>query len=202
MLSQILISGLTQSDASQIATWFWWILLAVWIVMRFTMKKAKQRENPWQYAQHGLMVILGFWLLFTEIQNPAWLNRHLLPQTPAIWGTGLFLTAFGTAFAIWARLSLGSNWSGLVTLKAGHELIRKGPYRLIRHPIYTGILLGMIGTALVREHLRGWLGIAIVFLAFYVKARREERFLRQEFGASFEDHAQHTGMFLPKFIQS
>jgi protein-S-isoprenylcysteine O-methyltransferase Ste14 len=199
VLPEIFKFGLTQDAAAQLVNWLWWVLLIVWIVMRFSMKQAKQRENPWQYAQHALMVILGFWLLFSQIENAGWLNRHLLPQTPPVWAVGLVLTTLGIAFAIWARLSLGSNWSGLVTLKAGHELIRSGPYRLIRHPIYTGILLGMIGTALIHEHVRGWLGVAVVFAAFYFKARREERFLRQEFGPRFEDHARHTGMFLPKF---
>jgi protein-S-isoprenylcysteine O-methyltransferase Ste14 len=198
MLAEILRTGLTEDLASEIVNWLWWVLLIVWIVMRFSMKQAKQRENPWQYAQHGLMVILGFWLLFTQAEMRGWLNRHLLPRTPTVWGAGVMVTAVGIAFAIWARLSLGSNWSGLVTLKAGHELIRKGPYRLIRHPIYTGILLGMCGTALVHERVRGWLGIAIVFAAFYFKARREERFLRQEFGSNFDEHARQAGMFLPK----
>jgi protein-S-isoprenylcysteine O-methyltransferase Ste14 len=108
------------------------------------------------------------------------------------------LTALGVGTSIWARLSLGANWSGVVTLKKEHELVRKGLYRWIRHPIYTGILVGFIGTAMIRGHLGGWLGFAIVWLTFYFKARREERFLRQEFGEGFEEHARQTGMFLPR----
>jgi len=189
-----------QDTAAVLTGRLWLLLLIVWVVMRFSMKTAKQRENPWQYAQHGLMISLGFLLLFTNQTLLPRLNRPLLPQIPLIWESGLALAAFGIAFAIWARLALGANWSGLVTLKKDHELIRKGPYRWIRHPIYTGILLGMLGTVMVRDHLRDWLGIAIVFLAFYFKARREERFLLQEFGAGFEDHARHTGMFLPKLL--
>jgi protein-S-isoprenylcysteine O-methyltransferase Ste14 len=108
------------------------------------------------------------------------------------------LTAIGVAISIWARLSLGSNWSGMVTLKNNHELIRTGLYRWIRHPIYSGILLGMIGTAMIRGQLRGVIGIAVVLAAFYFKARREERFLREEFGAQFDEHEKVTGMFLPR----
>jgi protein-S-isoprenylcysteine O-methyltransferase Ste14 len=108
------------------------------------------------------------------------------------------LTALGVAISIWARLALGSNWSGVVTLKEDHELIRQGPYRWVRHPIYTGILLSFAGTALIEGRLRGWLGFAMVWATFYFKARREENFLRQEFGEGFEEHTRKTGMFLPK----
>src|ERR1700730_3049398 len=80
---------------------------------------------------------------------------------------GVALTGLGVAISIWARLALGSNWSGLVTLTEDHELIRKGPYRWVRHPIYTGILLAMIGTAMVRNHVRGWIGFAMVFATLY-----------------------------------
>jgi len=87
----------------------------------------------------------------------------------------------------------------VVTLKQGHELIRSGLYRWIRHPIYTGILLGTIGTAIVEGHLRGWVSFAILVATFYRKARREESFLQQEFGAGFEEHVRSTGMFLPRW---
>ena len=111
----------------------------------------------------------------------------------------LAITVAGTALAIWARWHLGSNWSGVVTLKEGHELIRSGPYRAIRHPIYTGILLALLGTSIAVGEARGLIAVAIVLLSFYLKARREESFLSQEFGPGFTEHQRHTGMFLPKF---
>jgi protein-S-isoprenylcysteine O-methyltransferase Ste14 len=126
-----------------------------------------------------------------------WLDHPVLP-VPVTWITGVAIAAIGVAVAIWARMILNTNWSGVVALKSGHELIRKGPYRWIRHPIYTGILMAMIGTAMVRNQVRGWIGFAIEFATFYFKARKEEQFLRREFGAGFEEHSRHTGMFLPK----
>jgi protein-S-isoprenylcysteine O-methyltransferase Ste14 len=125
-----------------------------------------------------------------------------LPSSSAgsiLWWTGLLITAMGIAISVWARLSLGANWSGIVTVKAGHELIRRGLYRLIRHPIYTGILLGAIGTGLIQSQLRDLLGFLILYITFYFKAKREESFLQQEFGSSFTEHQQTTGMFWPKF---
>jgi protein-S-isoprenylcysteine O-methyltransferase Ste14 len=188
--------GLEQ--AAQLAGWLWSSLLVVWVVLWFGMKKAKKLESPREMAQHAIPVMLGFWLLF----GSRWkgLRVRLLPEIPAVWMTGLVLTAAGVIISMWARLTLGANWSGVVTLKKGHELIRKGLYRWIRHPIYSGILVAMMGTAMIKGHLGGWIGFAIVWAAFYFKARREEGLLRQEFGAVFEEHARRTGMFLPKRI--
>jgi protein-S-isoprenylcysteine O-methyltransferase Ste14 len=180
-------------SAETAAIWsarLWMLLAIVWVVSRFGIKRAKQRESTGEFVLHAFPVVIGFWLLFA--------NHNVLPATLAIWMAGLALTALGIGISIWARLTLGRNWSSAVTLKHDHELIRTGLYRWIRHPIYTGILLGMIGSAMIRGHLRGWIGMAIVAAMFYFKARREERFLRQEFGAGFEEHARRTGMFLPK----
>jgi len=188
--------SISVDQASRMASGLWEVLMVVWVVLWFGMKRAKKLETPLEMAQHALPVVLGFWLLFGN----GWkaLETKFPPETPGVLWAGLTLTALGVGTSIWARLSLGANWSGVVTLKKEHELVRKGLYRWIRHPIYTGILIGFIGTAMVKGHLRGWLGFAIVWLSFYLKARREENFLRQEFGDGFEEHARQTGMFLPR----
>ncbi|HWN75841.1 MAG TPA: isoprenylcysteine carboxylmethyltransferase family protein [Candidatus Udaeobacter sp.] len=188
--------SISAERALELATWLWNTLMAVWVLLWFGMKRAKKLETRWEMAQHAVPVVLGFWLLFGH----AWraLDMKFPPQTQPVLWAGLGLTALGVGTSIWARLSLGANWSGVVTLKKEHELVRKGLYRWIRHPIYTGILMGFIGTAMIRGHLRGWLGFVIVWLTFYFKARREESFLRQEFGDGFEEHARQTGMFLPR----
>jgi len=193
------LNWITADQASDWAGYLWELLLVVWVVLWFGMKKAKKLERWGERAQHGILVVLGFFLVFGDGVKWGVLNERVLPRVPAVWLTGLALTAVGIGIAIWARLSLGSNWSGMVTLKTGHELVRTGLYRWIRHPIYTGILLGMVGSAMIRSHVRGWLGVLVVFAAFYFKARREERFLREEFGAGFEEHSRRTGMFLPKW---
>jgi len=188
---------ITVGMAAQWAGWMWDLLLLVWVVLWFGRKRAKKLESPWEMAQHAVPIILGFWLLIEK----SWigLNKRFLPESPVVLWIGLALTAVGVALAIWARLTLGANWSGVVTVKKNHELIRKGLYRWIRHPIYTGILIAFIGTAMIMGHVRGWLGLLMVWATFYFKARREERFLRQEFAERFEEHARHTGMFLPRF---
>jgi protein-S-isoprenylcysteine O-methyltransferase Ste14 len=187
---------ITTEQALQIAIVLWYALALVWLVLWFGMKRAKKSETVWEHAQHIVPVLAAFWLLF-ERQWPG-LNMRFVPETPGILWAGVLLTALGVGIGVWARLSLGTNWSGMVTLKKDHELIRTGLYRWIRHPIYTGILAGFLGTELIRGNVRGLLGFLILWLSFYFKARREENFLRQEFGEGFEEHARHTGMFLPK----
>ncbi|HTZ49667.1 MAG TPA: isoprenylcysteine carboxylmethyltransferase family protein [Verrucomicrobiae bacterium] len=189
---------LTEEDAWMWASRMWLVLVAVWVLMWLGRKKTKKREAWGQRMEHGVLVIAGFYLLSASRLDWAWLNERVLPAVPGVWLAGLAVTALGIAAAIWARLSLGSNWSGMVTLKADHELVRSGLYRWIRHPIYTGILAGMIGSAMIRGYVRGWIGVVLVLLAFYLKARREESFLREEFGAGFDEHRRQTGMFLPK----
>jgi protein-S-isoprenylcysteine O-methyltransferase Ste14 len=187
-------------EASHWAERLWMLLGAVWLAMRFGIKQAKTHETLAEFAQHAIPVVAGFWLLLGKREHWGWLDFQFPPKVPVVWMTGLALTAVGVGLGISARLSLGRNWSGAVTLKEGHELVRQGLYRWIRHPIYAGILLGMIGTAMITGHLRGWLGFAMVWATFYYKARREESLLRQEFGSGFEAHARQTGMFLPKWF--
>jgi protein-S-isoprenylcysteine O-methyltransferase Ste14 len=160
-----------------------------------------------------LPLVGACYLLARPEAHYGWLGARFVPAQPAVEWIGVLLTAAGVAVAFWARWHLGANWSGVVTLKEGHELIRSGPYRAIRHPIYTGILLGLLGTAIAMGEARGLLAVAIAmgeargllavaiaWLSFYVKARREESFLTQEFGEKFEAHAKQTGMFLPKIV--
>jgi protein-S-isoprenylcysteine O-methyltransferase Ste14 len=180
------------------AVYFWQLLALVWFVMFLGMKKAKRLEGWGERAQHELLVLVAFWLLLANYWNGGWLGHRLVPDVPEVRMPGLALTAVGVGTAIWARLSLGSNWSGMVTLKQDHQLVTTGLYRWIRHPIYTGILLAMVGTALIGGQVRGCLATALALAAFYFKSRREERFLHEEFGSSYEDHARRTGMFLPK----
>jgi protein-S-isoprenylcysteine O-methyltransferase Ste14 len=127
------------------------------------------------------------------------LGWRLLPDDPETFFVGLGLLVAGLAFAIWARVHLGRNWSGTVTIKVDHELIRSGPYRFVRHPIYTGILVGMLGTAIALGEVRGFAGLAFVVVAFEIKLRREEAWLTQRFGAAYRDY-QHDVKGLIPFV--
>ena len=176
----------------------WMVFALYWMVSAFELKAVKQRESISQRLQHLLPLGVAYVLLLTVGPDFGWLSKRFIPDLPAVNILGVALAFAGVAFAIWARRHLGSNWSGTITLKADHELIRTGPYRWIRHPIYTGMLIAVIGTALAFGELRGILSFLIILAAFYRKALREERFLTQEFGEKFATHLQNTGMFLPR----
>jgi protein-S-isoprenylcysteine O-methyltransferase Ste14 len=177
-----------------------WMLFGLyWIVSAFKRKKTKQRESWSQRFRYSLPLLVALYLLSRPEAHYGWLGARFVPASDAVGWLGVVLTAAGVAIAFWARWHLGANWSGVVTLKEGHELIRSGPYRTIRHPIYTGILLALLGTAVAVGEVRGLVALAIAWLSFYIKARREESFLTQEFGPGFAEHRRHTGMFLPHF---
>jgi protein-S-isoprenylcysteine O-methyltransferase Ste14 len=175
-----------------------WILFGLyWLLSALKLKKTKKRETWLERIRYTLPLLAAFFLLSRRESHYGWLGTRFVPLHPAVDWIGVFLTAAGVAVAVWARWHLGSNWSGVVTLKEGHELIRTGPYRAIRHPIYTGILLALLGTAVSIGEVRALVAVAIAWLSFYQKARREESFLSEEFGANFVEHCKHTGMFLP-----
>jgi protein-S-isoprenylcysteine O-methyltransferase Ste14 len=111
---------------------------------------------------------------------------------------GAALVVAGIGFAIWARRHLGKNWSAEVTIREEHKLIRSGPYKYIRHPIYTGLLAAVLGTAIVVSEYRALVSLAIFVIGWTLKAKKEEAFLAREFGPAFEEHKRLTGFFLPR----
>lgn len=181
--------------------WGLWTVFGIsWAIAAVNNKATKRRETWLQRLAYILPLVVTFLLLSQFEKSQGWLGKRLFAYLPTIEWFGVVLVAAGIAIAFWARWHLGSNWSGTVTLKEGHELIRSGPYRTIRHPIYSGILLALLGTAVQLGQVRGFIAFAVAWLCFYVKARREESFLKDEFGPRFADHIQHTGMFLPRLM--
>jgi protein-S-isoprenylcysteine O-methyltransferase Ste14 len=128
-----------------------------------------------------------------------WLGLRFVPESGTLSLLGLVLAGAGVAVAIWARWNLGANWSAVVSIREEHDLIRTGPYRAVRHPIYTGLLLAIMGPVLIVGEFRRLLGFAMVLASFYLKARKEDAWLAREFGETFAGHAKQTGMFLPRF---
>jgi protein-S-isoprenylcysteine O-methyltransferase Ste14 len=177
-----------------------WVLLWIyWLVSLANRKSVKKRETDSERMGQIIPMIVCYILLFEPFMGFGWLGLRFVRKRSDVEFAGLLITALGIAFAIWARAHLGANWSAAVSIRADHELVRTGPYRRTRHPIYTGMIFGAIGTALVIGQMRGLLAVAIFIVAFYRKASKEERWLAQEFGEKFEAHTKHTGMFLPRF---
>jgi protein-S-isoprenylcysteine O-methyltransferase Ste14 len=108
-----------------------------------------------------------------------YLTRASCPERSRLTGSALRLVFLGLAFAVWARRHIGSNWSGTVTVKENHALVRTGPYAWVRHPIYTGLLAAILGSAIARGELRGVWAVALCTIAFVSKLRTEERWMRK-----------------------
>ncbi|MGH9747382.1 MAG: methyltransferase family protein [Candidatus Acidiferrales bacterium] len=175
----------------------WIAFAAYWLWAARTQKRVQQREPVLARLAHVAFMACGFFLLYSKDPRLAALNRRFLPDQQWIAMLGALLAAVGVGFAIWARRHIGKNWSGEVTIRQEHELIRTGPYAHIRHPIYTGLLAAVAGTALVIGEYRALLALGLVLIGFTFKARREEALLEKQFGPAFDEHRRRTGFFLP-----
>jgi protein-S-isoprenylcysteine O-methyltransferase Ste14 len=110
---------------------------------------------------------------------------------------GLAITEVGLAFAILARIYIGKNWSALIQVKEGHELIQSGPYAVVRHPIYSGLMLATLGTAIAYGELSGFIGFVMVVGAWAYKSRLEEAAMAEQFGALYEKYRSHVKALIP-----
>jgi len=128
------------------------------------------------------------------------LREQFVPHTTLVYSLGLALAAFGAALAILSRRLLGRNWSATVQLKQEHELITAGPYRLVRHPIYTGLLLLFLGNAVMVGDWRGLLAVAIVLVSFWRKLRIEEIWLAEHFGEPYRLYQARTKALIPEVL--
>jgi protein-S-isoprenylcysteine O-methyltransferase Ste14 len=177
----------------------WLLFAAYWLFAALGAKRPAKKESAGQRFTHVALITLGFFLLYGDVFGFGALHRRFLPDESRIAWAGAALTLLGVLFAIWARFTIGKEWSAEVQIKEGHQLIRTGPYAHIRHPIYTGMLLALCGTAIAIGEYRAILGVALFLIGFIRKAKKEERFLALEFGPAFDEHRRRTGFFLPRF---
>jgi protein-S-isoprenylcysteine O-methyltransferase Ste14 len=161
-------------------------------------KSAQSGEFRFYRVLRLFVLATTFALLFWDSTAIGLLGARLAPQTRSVAVAGFFIALCGMALAIWARLHLGQFWSDKVELKVDHQLIRTGPYAYLRHPIYSGVLLGVAGTALVVGEWRGLLAFVILLVNYAIKARREDLILAGAF-ADFAHNKKSTGFLLPNF---
>ena len=179
----------------------WIIWYAYWILsagkrVRDTSESTVQRESLTGRAGYFAFLVAGFVLIFARRPIPHLENRLWPPS--AIWlAVGLTIQALGLVLAIWARSILGKNWSGRISIGGNQELVVRGPYRMVRHPIYTGGLMAVLGTAIVSGQLRAFVGLILVVIGISIKILREERALRQHFGSAYEEYAMRVPGLVP-----
>ena len=175
--------------------WLSWT--AYWWIESRRAKPTERREPLASRLRHVLPLLLAVWLLWAERVPGSFLNERLFPWAPWEFWVAALVTAAGLLFAVWARVHIGRNWSGIVTIKQDHELIVGGPYALVRHPIYTGLLVAFIGSAMARGEWRGVLAIALACAALWRKLRMEERWMSERFGEQYEAYRRRVPALVP-----
>ena len=178
----------------------WIIFVLYWAAGALKTRRTVRQESP--ASRYGILFleITGFALLFDGATGIGVLGSTIVPRNFALAATGVAFTWIGIAIALWARRHLGRYWSARVTVKEDHELIRTGPYANFRHPIYSGLDLAAIGGALAIDEWRCVVGVALIVLGYWIKARKEESMLSAQFGEAFQEHCRHTGFLIPKFL--
>lgn len=176
----------------------WYVFAAYWAIGWLQVKRTKTAESLTNRLSTIIPMVLAFELLFSRALRVGPLGLRFLPADDWIAWSGIALTCAGVAVAIWARYSIGQYWSARVTLKEGHRVIRSGPYEWVRHPIYTGMLLAAMGTALVIGEWRGVLAVAVMWAAHSHKALREEKLLTTELGEEYVSYRRNTGFLFPR----
>jgi protein-S-isoprenylcysteine O-methyltransferase Ste14 len=175
----------------------WFLLAVVWLFGLLTTKPDARTQSLSSRVLEIGLGSLAFSLVFTDYFRSGWTALSFAPTSNITGAVGLFLVLIGVSFAIWARLQLGGNWSAAVTVKQGHTLIRQGPYTVVRHPIYSGLLLSLLGVAVIVGEVRGLLGVGVFFLALWIKSSMEERFMLEEFGAEYRNYQQRVKALVP-----
>jgi protein-S-isoprenylcysteine O-methyltransferase Ste14 len=182
-------------DLPLLALWLGW--LAYWLIAAWDVKPVRRKESQvtrfltiaLTLPVAALLAVPGSWL--------PWLSARFLPDTMLSYALGLLIVIAGLAFAVWARFHLGRNWSGTVTVKEDHALVCSGPYAIVRHPIYTGLLVAILGTAIVFGEWRGLVAFCFLTAAYLLKLRREERFMAESFPVAYRRYRAQVPALVP-----
>ena len=177
----------------------WLVVLAYWFISGIGLKKV-QNQEPFlkRFVQYWLPIMITIYLLGPgEWFGHTWFRQNFVEHTNLVGMIGLSISILGGIVACWARYMLGKNWSLSIQQKENHELIQSGIYKVIRHPIYTGLLLLFIGNAIIVGDNRAIIAIILVFVALWLKLRKEEKLLTDVFGNQYTTYKSHTKALIP-----
>jgi protein-S-isoprenylcysteine O-methyltransferase Ste14 len=175
----------------------WIIVGSIWLAAAGNKKPIIRRQPSPNRIFTFILLALGFAMNAGSWCKVGWLGMRFAPDTQSMLLVGFSLTIAGASFAVWARLVLGGNWSGRPSLMAGHELVTSGPYSLARHPIYTGLLLATVGTALALGEWRNIIGAVFVLLGFLFKIREEELIMMEAFPETYHAYRKRVRALVP-----
>jgi protein-S-isoprenylcysteine O-methyltransferase Ste14 len=185
------------SSPLSISAALWIGFVIYWSVAAGHTVPTKSRESRASRRVHEWLINAGLLLLFVPVPG---LDRRILPSGWWVVATGVAVQLASFLLAISARRHLGRFWSAEITQKTGHELVRSGPYRFVRHPIYTALLGMFVGTAIVSGDLHAFVAVAVIAFAYWRKIRLEERNLTELFGPVYDDYRRSTRALVPWII--
>ena len=192
--------GISSVRAHNLALYYnvaWITLGVVWLVGAFVTKPVERIQTRSSRFTHTLVFVVAALLMVRAPLHFGALSRRFVPRSLIVGYTGLALTIAGLAFAIWARFYLGRNWSARVTIKKDHELVRTGPYAIVRHPIYSGFIFALAGTVLGFGEIRALLGFVVAIVGIVLKSRLEEEFMSEQFGEEYSRYRQNVKSLIP-----
>lgn len=188
-----------QTDIATTVVWIAWVVS--WWTAALWSDRAVKRPSRGSQVLYRVVTLAGAFLLFRYFPQgrSTWMLWN--PGSAARW-LMVALVATGLSFTWWARVHLGKLWSGTITRKAAHHIVDTGPYGIVRHPIYTGIIIAVIATAIQSGAVEAFLGAALMSAGFYIKARMEEDFLRAQVDAAAYDAYSHRVPMLIPFLRA
>jgi protein-S-isoprenylcysteine O-methyltransferase Ste14 len=171
----------------------WVLLILYWNISARSSKPAAERQG-WASRLARVPVWLGYILLVAAWVHPFGM---VIPHTVIAAYLGVAICAAGLFMAIWSRKTLGGDWSRDVELKQGHKLVEWGPYRFVRHPIYTSHLLMGLGTAVASDSVVGFAGLLFFFIGFWIKLKQEENLLVSHFPDEYPAYKARVKALVP-----
>ena len=179
------------TPVSHLIDGLWLAFVVIWLVAAQFNKRASAHA-PWKTWIARLAILA----LLVGVRLHSGDGRLGTAAGPVRQWSGVVLVALGLGFAVWARVYLGRNWGMPMSLRAGHELVTRGPYAYVRHPIYTGILLALLGSTVALDPMWGW-ALVLFFAYFLYSARTEERMMAEQFPEAYAAYKARTRMLIP-----
>lgn len=177
----------------------WFIVMTYWVISGIRVKKIKSQESLFKrFIQYWFPLIVASLLLGPgEWFGNSLIRENFVSHSDLVGFMGLIICIVGAFVACWSRYLLGKNWSLSIQEKENHELIQKGMYKILRHPIYTGLLMLFIGNAIIVGDYRGIIAVVIVFISFWFKLIKEEKLLTKTFGNQYIEYKNGTKAIIP-----
>ncbi len=179
----------------------WMFFMMVWASAWLRSSIAVRTAHPWLDRLH--LILVGAGVMLIVLSPLRWLpyewlfSQSFLPNLNMVTNIGAGVTMTGMAVAIWARFILGRQWNTTISIQENHELIRRGPYKVVRHPIYTGVLLAALGSVLALHTIGAAIGLLLLFITYAAKISREDRWLVKELGESYAEYRREVAAMVP-----